>query len=300
MNTILFELWKSCKNNCTFCVNKYMFEKSDTIKTNLIRYIEYLDNLSEKTEIGLVGGELFDGSLDDLCVKDEFFSFIKKICQKYKAGLITNLCLFTNLLYDSTFLINFLEFLYKNGIDYKNVKLSTSFDYKGRFLREESQAVWENNLKLIKEKFPTIEINCEMILTDYLCKTVLSDKINLKDFQRKYNIPLTLTQPYLGFKFSNKKELDDLYGGDFFLRRKMFINTCKYLFETNQLNDNNLFIDANTSDLTFVVENENDLAVLRDKPYKNSCMGRKEEHFGYIDSDKDIFEDIKRIANASG
>lgn len=296
---MLFELWKSCQNNCTFCVNKFMSETTKSVKANINTYINYLDNLTNPIDVGLVGGELFDSSAELLSVKEDFIKLLDKLCDLYSKNKLINLYFFTNLIYDPDFLIRVLEYIQNKGIPAQNILLSTSFDYKGRFLRENSLQLWKNNLSIIKEKFDKIVINCEMILSEYICKEVLENRLNLGDFQKEYNISLTLIQPYLGFKFKTKEELDELYGGDFFLKRKTFIAFCKYIMETKQLDIHDIFAQSNESDQTFVVEKDNEIATLKDKIYENSCMGREQRYFGYIDSDKNIFEDIKRIADGN-
>ena len=85
---------------------------------------------------------------------------------------------------------------------------------------------------------------------------------------------------------------------DFFLKRKNFIGFCKYLKYNNIIDITKLFIGTNAGDETFMIEEDYGKAVVRYREFENDAMGRKKEHFGYIDSDKDIFEDIKRIADA--
>ena len=145
--------------------------------------------------------------------------------------------------------------------------------------------------------YPKIQYHCEFILTDNFCTAVLSSEFDLIGFLNWWGGSINFNQPYTGFKFISKEEFEKTSPG-FFLKRKNFIGFCKYLKYNNIIDITKLFIGTNAGDETFMIEEDYGKAVVRYREFENDAMGRKKEHFGYIDSDKDIFEDIKRIADA--
>lgn len=297
-NLILFELWKTCKNQCTFCVDKFMRESSDTVKRNFKVFKKRAKNIQNASAVGFLGGELFDGSIEILNVKTEFIEFLDILIDKVKDGNIETLCITTNLIYPNpTEVEYYLRYLIDNGVSEEKILITTSYDNKGRFNRPNSEEWWKNNVEELKRLYPKIQYHCEFILTDNLCTAVLNNQFDLLSFLKWWNGSINFNQPYTGFKFITKEEFEKTSPG-FFLKRKNFIAFCKYLKYNKIINLNELFVGTNAGDETLMTEEDFGEVVTKYREFENDAMGRKEEHFGYIDSDKDIFEDIKRIANA--
>lgn len=295
---ILFELWKTCKNHCTFCVDKFMKESSESVKRNFQVFKERARNIENASAVGFLGGELFDGSIEELDIKQDFIEFLDILIQKIKDGNIGTLCITTNLIYpDSSEVKYYLDYLIKGGILENKILITTSYDNRGRFNRPHSEEWWKANVEELKRLYPQIQYHCEFILTDNLCTAVLDKTFNLIDFLKWWNGSINFNQPYTGFKFMSKEEFEKTSPG-FFLKRKNFIDFCNYLKYNNTIDISKLFIGTNAGDETLMTEEDYGKVVIRYREFENDAMGRKEEHFGYIDSNKDIFEDIKRIANA--
>lgn len=296
---ILFELWKTCKNYCTFCVDKFMEESPATVLRNFQTFKERARNIKNASAVGFLGGELFDGSIGTLQIKKEFIEFLDILIEKVKDGNIGTLCITTNLIYpDTTEVRYYLRYLIDNGVPENKILITTSYDNKGRFNRPNSEDWWKFNAEELKRLFPNITYHCEFILTDNLCTGVLDGSFNLIKFLKWWNGSINFNQPYTGFKFMTKEEFEKSCPG-FFLKRKNFINFCKYLKDNNIMDISKLFIGTNAGDETLMTEEDYGPVVIKYREFENDAMGRKEEHFGYIDSDKDIFDDIKRIANAN-
>lgn len=293
---ILFELWKTCKNYCTFCVDKFMEESPATIKRNFEVFKERAKNIQNASAVGFLGGELFDGSIETLQIKKEFVEFLDILIKKVKEGNIGTLCITTNLIYsDTTEVKYYLRYLIDNGIPESKLLITTSYDNKGRFNRPNSEDWWRFNVEELKRLFPNITYHCEFILTDNLCTATLDGSFNLIKFLKWWDGSINFNQPYTGFKFMTKEEFEKTSPG-FFLRRKNFINFCKYLKDNNLMDINQLFIGTNAGDETLMTNEDYGSVVIKYREFENGAMGRERKDFGYIDSDKDIFEDIKRIA----
>ena len=296
---ILFELWKTCKNYCTFCVDKFMKESHESVTRNFQVFKERAKNIENASAVGFLGGELFDGSIAELDIKKEFIEFLDILIEKVKENQIATLCITTNLIYsDSTEVKYYLDYLIRNGVPENKILITTSYDNKGRFNRPNSEEWWKANVEELKQLYPQIQYHCEFILTDNLCTAVLNKEFDLLAFLKWWNGSINFNQPYTGFKFISKEEFEKTSPG-FFLKRKNFIGFCNYLKYNNIIDITKLFIGTNAGDETLMIEEDYGEVVTRYREFENDAMGRKEDDFGYIDSDKDIFEDIKRIANAN-
>jgi hypothetical protein len=276
-----------------------MKESHESVTRNFQVFKERAKNIKNASAVGFLGGELFDGSIKELDIKQEFIEFLDILIQKVKSGDIETLCITTNLIYpDSSEVKYYLDYLISNGVLENKILITTSYDNKGRFNRPNSEKWWKNNVEELKKLYPNIQYHCEFILTDNLCTAVLNDEFDLIAFLKWWNGSINFNQPYTGFKFISKNEFEKTSPG-FFLKRKNFISFCNYLKYNNIIDISKLFIGTNAGDETLMTEEDYGEVVIRYREFENDAMGRKEEHFGYIDSDKDIFDDIKRIANAN-
>jgi hypothetical protein len=275
-----------------------MKESPESVKENFQVFKERARNIKDVSAVGFLGGELFDGSIEELNIKQDFIEFLDILIEKVKEKQIGTLCITTNLIYPhSTQVKYYLNYLIEKGVPEDKILITTSYDNKGRFNRIDSEKWWKDNVEELKHLYPKIQYHCEFILTDNFCTAVLSGEFDLIGFLNWWGGSINFNQPYTGFKFISKEEFEKTSPG-FFLKRKNFIGFCKYLKYNNIIDITKLFIGTNAGDETFMIEEDYGKAVVRYREFENDAMGRKKEHFGYIDSDKDIFEDIKRIADA--
>jgi hypothetical protein len=88
-----------------------------------------------------------------------------------------------------------------NQIPYEKVDqagffICTSWDYKGRFYSNFHVTNWENNMKLISEKYPNINKSTAIILTEDFLKWYLAGfNFRLADFSKRFSTSIFLKQP---------------------------------------------------------------------------------------------------------
>lgn len=171
-----FELWQDCDNCCDWCYLKdHRILTTDEQKLdNINKVIEDInsDSLNDFNAIGLIGGEFFQGQLNNPKVKEKFLDLIKVINKKFQFNKIKEFWLTASLikanqndLFDVLKTIDFNE--------NQRVILCTSFDTMGRFHTIEDEQNWFNNLSQIAQIFPQITIHTQTILTqDLIEKTI--------------------------------------------------------------------------------------------------------------------------------
>lgn len=227
-NFIQFELWKDCKNGCKFCFNK---GQQDVDKLSSLQFVMNKLNSGEMNnynEVGFIGGEFFDNQLEQPMIKQTFYKMFDICIQKIHQGLIEKMYITTSLLYDmNVHLIPFLNYLRDNTV-LENTLLCTSYDLKYRFHTEKRKKMWEDNMILLHNLYPTLKIHTEMIVSGFLIDAVLQDKFSIKDFCQTYNTSVDYIEPCSGFYFFDKKECLKVMP-DFFPTKDKFI---QFLYKT--------------------------------------------------------------------
>ena len=149
-----FELWRECNLQCTYCYNGLYNKKTtseEKIK-NLITIYNMVSDLSNYTDkkfnvISFIGGEFFQGQLNDIKVKELFFKLIKKIDFLLENNYIKEFWLCATLVTgDQIDLYKTLSLIH----DLSKVWICTSYDTIGRFHTISLYKNWENHIvKLI-------------------------------------------------------------------------------------------------------------------------------------------------------
>lgn len=200
MNSLQFELWRECNNLCKMCF--LGIENRITPKEIKIQSLKDAIRDSIKFEgdvIAAIGGEFFQGQIEDLEVHDLFYEFIQLIINKLNTEEIKSVWI-TATLTDKTpkDLIEFVSFI-KNSWNGKGTFfICTSYDTIGRFHTEEKRLNWEQNMFLIKNMDSRIRLNTSMILTNDLINKYLNDEIAFIDFTAKYDTGLMIKHPNAG------------------------------------------------------------------------------------------------------
>ena len=130
---VQFELWKECHQGCKFCCNKGQpkIDKKESIK--YVMDILNSDEIKEYNEIGFIGGEFFNGEIEE--VKEEFY----KIFEKVKELNFDKIYITATLIYDiNQWLTPFFSYLRDLQILNK-VMICTSFDTIYRFKSQEEK-----------------------------------------------------------------------------------------------------------------------------------------------------------------
>lgn len=246
MRIIQYNLWSSCKNNCSFCFNKDRQRDVDKVK-NIKHIINLLDleEVKDYDTIALIGGELFDFKYDkDL--RKCFYKLIDKI-----KGTNKRLYIMTNLIYNRE--LEFETFInYLN--DYKDkLTICTSYDLKGRFHTKQHLELFNDNITCLKTN--NINIHIETILTDILLKSILNNTFNLKEFKEIYTNNIDFIAPHCGCYGKTTKDFTE--DKEFFTTRETFLKFLKKEFTELKDIDINRFLNrSNHSDICYYLVND--------------------------------------------
>lgn len=200
MKSLQFELWRECNNLCKMCF--LGIENRTTPKETKIQSLKdaIRDSKNFKGDvIAAIGGEFFQGQIEDQEVHDLFYEFVELIISKLNSEEIEGAWI-TATLTDKTpkHLIEFLDFI-KNTWNGKGMFfICTSYDTIGRFHTKEKEENWKENVKLIKKTDPRINLNTTMILTNDLIKHYLNNKISFLEFTTEYQTGLMIKHPNAG------------------------------------------------------------------------------------------------------
>ena len=224
--TLQYELWQECNNRCKYCtLGKYAISTPKEMKLEAINTaITELQALKqgEVSTLGFIGGEFFQGQLQDQEVKDAFMNLVDLSNRLLNEDIIEELWLNVTLtLGTQTDLYETLE-----KIDRKDrLWLLTSYDTIGRFHTKEMFKRWENQLSMIRLLYPEIKRNTTMILTGDFIEKYIDDEIDLHKFALKYDTCIFLKTPVKPDDKCNltKKEINDEMGFDFFPTKNQFM-----------------------------------------------------------------------------
>lgn len=200
-----WELWQYCNSLCKFC---YLGE--DNRIHNKKRQLQSLKDLNLSIDhmdfeiynnISLIGGEFFQGQLNDSEIHDKFFSTIKRIFQLYldkKIGSMWITCTLTlgdqKHLYEMLDLAEEMGVLPKEEYGASGIWLCTSWDAAGRFHRPEMKENWEFHMKNIKKKYPWMKFNTTIILQQAFIDMYLNNEFRAHKFMEEYSTTLFFKQ----------------------------------------------------------------------------------------------------------
>ena len=201
-----WELWQCCNNLCKFCYlgreNRHT-DKERQLKS-LHDLMKNLDNLDFDVynNVSLIGGEFFQGQLNDPEVNDAFYKMIEKLAELYMDKKIGSIWVTATLtLGDQADLYKMLEIFDRAGVRPKEeygasgVWICTSWDGKGRFHTEEHRKNWEFHMKNIEATYPWVKKNTTIILTQPLCEMYLAGEYSPHEFMSEFGTLLFYKQP---------------------------------------------------------------------------------------------------------
>lgn len=201
-----WELWQYCNSFCKFCYigeeNKvYNKDRQLTSLEDLSRAIDLLD-YNEYNNISIIGGEFFQGQLDDKEIHDKFFYVIEKIFKKYVEKKIGSMWLSVTLtiggqkhLYELLDLAERMKVFPVDAYPASGLWLCTSWDSVGRFHIDKMKQNWEFHMKNIKKKYPWIKFNTTIILQQDFIEKYLRGEFIPKQFMKEFNTMLFYKQP---------------------------------------------------------------------------------------------------------
>ena len=211
-----WELWQSCNNLCKFCYlgngNRHTAKSRQlaslaSLKANL-RNLDY----SKYNTISIIGGEFFQGQLQDPEVNESFFDLINILCSLYKNKKIGCIWFTATLATgNQDDLYKMLDKLDESGVrpvpDYpysSGVVLCTSWDVEGRFPSENNKKNWEFHMDKIKESYPWVSRNTSIVLSDKFCDMYLQNEFTPQEFAKRFSTSLAFTHPKI-FALDTKK-----------------------------------------------------------------------------------------------
>lgn len=219
---IQYQLWQDCKNGCKFCSE--LCQKVVDKKWALKFILNKLDDpeVFNYNEVGIIGGEIFDDQLSDPEVNTLFYTLIDKLASMH----FKKIYVATSLIFDiNRYLIPFIDYIIKKNIFDKTL-FCTSYDLKYRFNKPGKKELWESNMLLLKEKYPTIKTHVETILTQWFIDAVLNNDFDIKAFCDKFQTRVDYIEPASGMYYRDKKECEEAVPG-FFPTKKSFIEFLK-------------------------------------------------------------------------
>ena len=289
-----YELWKNCRNNCKFCYNLGQKNFKD-IKERIYSIISNLDKFdSDKfSDFGITGGEFFDGQLQQLNIKNEFYELISKICQLIKENKIKRFLVTTALMHeDSRDIEEFIQFLKKKKC-LEKVLFCTSYDTKYRFT-DKTLSYWKTNIKKLYKKHK-IHLHTEIIMTDDFICSVLDGNIDIVEFEKTYNTAVDFIQPSVPFGLDiSKHEFEKRVPG-FFPKRNNFLQLLEKWICSGYNLSRLLCIDDHSNEMHGVINGEPKTIYDRDIVEKYISPYRNADQVGYIDSDKFMRKDVEAL-----
>lgn len=207
--TLQFELWQECNNKCKFCFlgTENRFTADDIKIASLKKTIEKISDESifkEYNCLAFIGGEFYQGQLQNPEVKKWFYKLMDKSADLLNRGVIEEFWT------SATLTIGKQEDLYnclEKFNDKSKVWVLTSWDAYGRFHTPKMLETWEYHMKHLKERFPDIKLNTTIVLTGIVMEKYLSGEIpSFEQFCEKYNTSLFFKQPapFFDLKGDNK------------------------------------------------------------------------------------------------
>lgn len=317
-NQLQYELWRECNSKCTFCtISNYNLCTPKNLKLKSLQTA--IDEISvlpkDKYEVvGFIGGEFFQGQLNDKDVFDKFVELIKVTNDVLNKDYIKYIWI------NATLNIGNQEHLYEilKYIDKKDrLWLLTSYDLLGRFHTPKMEETWNFHMMKIQKEYPEININTTGILTGRFINAYLSGEMNLKEFKEKYHTQLFFKNPVKPGHLTEKTnaEVNELLG-DFFPKRKDFLDFLKKYIKEEGIYEYDKLISmelrANEVRKNYNNEDEQNVIFIRDREHEIEGEVRNfEEDFRlkcghnnscacYVDSDKCIICDKKAIRKLYG
>lgn len=237
--SLQFELWGQCNNFCDFCYlsseylntsDKTKIENISSAKNNLKLYFK--DHSEKIKAVGLIGGEFFQGQLNSKVVKDSFFDLCKQIFWYIEQDKVKDFwCYCTLTIGDQKDLYELIDLFDKSITNKEEHRfwIQVSYDTIGRFNQPGKFENWDKHM-LNLQKYPFININVTSIMTEDLLNKILFDKIDLYEFQHRYNNTFFFKPPYKSGKDEiNTKEKLNKKIPNFFPKRKTFISFLRFI-----------------------------------------------------------------------
>jgi len=222
--TLQFELWHTCLNRCKFC---YLQGDQETPRMDMIRNIEEAYDIIKDEEtwkeydtVSFIGGEIFQGEMDNQIIIDRWFTLVELLVDYHKKGLIKQIYFCATLTFPK---IRALWATLDYFADcYDGLWILTSYDEEGRFHTEEYKQNWLDNLNYIVKFYPKIKVNTTVICTGAVCQKYLENPNYFKELE-DLGTSLFLKVPSRPKLYKTNKEANEKMKLNFFPTRELFL-----------------------------------------------------------------------------
>lgn len=288
-----YELHKECNNGCGFCFNKNQPKLNKFERIRMVHHDVFNGSTDEYTDLGFIGGELFDPSL---YVKDERNALIElwhTACRQVKHGKLKRLLITSALMMDDCSLLFEVLKIAEHYQVIDKVLLCTSWDKMYRF-SDRTLKLWQSTMRALHELHPSLMLHVEMIMTGCLVDYILEAPNFVSNFEKEYNCTVDFIQPSVGYYYKTKEEFEKVMP-NFFPQRAKFFDAVHVLYKDGVNLDGLLDMrkHADTVDCYF----NGHKIVFEDRHVKEkyvSCM-LEQPQVGYCDSDVPMRKDVENI-----
>jgi hypothetical protein len=297
-----YELWKDCHIGCKFCCNRGQKDLNKIESLNFILNKMDDEEVHNYNEMGFIGGEFFNGEIDDNEVKKLFYKIFEKCKDLIDKGMIEKIYITTALIYDmDKSLIPFLEYIKELGI-LDRLLVCTSYDIAYRFHTEERENLWKNNMLKLHNLYPEMQLHTEIIMTQFFIDAVLNDKFSITDFQNTYHTRCDYIEPASGLYFKDKKECAEELPG-FFPTKDSYIQFLKKMIQTKEIEfETFLSMELRSSKLYYIDGGKR--LIQEDRRSTDGSAKPVDKNIKYeiglLDSDKSMRELALIISNTMG
>lgn len=266
----------------------------------VLERLSWRDIGTEYVYVGFIGGEFFAGQIDTDDVRTRFYKIVDLCVDYLKTNKIAKVFVTTNLMYKRLDeLERFIDKFHESG-QLSNLIICTSYDTLYRFQNNRVEQLWRDNIKKLQQKYSSINIHVETILTEHFMNRVLDDTFNIDQFKNDLNVSIDFIDCQYFSDNTTKQNINRALP-DFVPKRSTFIAFVKKLIKEKQYNVKQLLNQYHHSNLIYFEENGNiveigDRNVSQnglDSYYKS--LGRKGFKTGYVDSDVMPLDDVQTI-----
>ena len=196
--------WNDCNNNCKFCWQRLKAKSNTEQRLQALKLIKEdmlsLDLPFEDNHILFVGGELFFEQDDQ--TKEKLYDLFVCLFDLMDKKKINRSYINTNLLYDLNYLLfPVLDIAAEKGL-LSRLNFTTSGDETDRFVGihgEEKRKLFYDNLRLLRQRYPDMNIMVNLILTKQFCEDVLVHNFNINQYEKDLQVIMNVI-PYIKLK----------------------------------------------------------------------------------------------------
>ena len=238
-----FELWEECNSHCSFCYlgNNNLATSNQQKLANLNQTIEKIqdDTLYSNIDcLAYIGGEFFQGQLNDPAVHTAFMHLMELTNQKLESKKIKVTWISASLLIGDQ--ADMFEALSK-FTDLSKVWILTSYDTIGRFHSQKQKEHWLSLLKKIKQLDNRININITAIVTGDLIDRYLDGDFELKKISQENGCSFFLKPACQVGNLTSRLKTNDLIPNFFPTRQQILKFLAKYKTQENAYDYDKLF-----------------------------------------------------------